>query len=279
MLPRISSHYDRLAKSGAGKRKRSASLAFGVRRFNNAVKRELLARHAPPGGVLLDLASGRGGDLDKWRASLGPGGAVYACDISEESQAEAARRYEDARKRHGPALVPRCQFSVGDAADGACLSRVAPPPVRFDLVTCHFAAHYMWETAARADAFLGNVAAQLRAGGKFLCTTVDEQVVRSRAAAEGEAFGNALYKIRMHGGGSSSSSSYEFSLVDCVDRCTEWLVPRGAFVALASRHNLALDGRGPVPFLQFLPHDAGSLTQTEREVVSLYCVYVFVKVP
>jgi len=277
MLPSISSHYDALAKGG-GKRKRSASLAFGVRKFNNAVKRSLLAKFAPPGGVLLDLACGRGGDLDKWRASLGPSGTVYACDVSKESQREAVRRRKEAEERSGHGSFPRCTFAVSDAAHKACLTQFVPPPVRFDVVTCQFAAHYMWETAARAEAFVGNVAAQLRPGGRFLCTTVDGDVIEKRAISGGGTFGNALYKVRMRAA-KDGRRAYEFSLVDCVDRCTEWVVPRPELVALARKHGLALDGVAPVPFLHFLPSLASFLSASEREVVSLYCVYLFVKVP
>lgn len=37
-----------------------------LKRYHNAVKRELINRFACKGGRLLDLACGRGGDLRKW---------------------------------------------------------------------------------------------------------------------------------------------------------------------------------------------------------------------
>jgi len=323
----VAAHYDSLCDAEKHK-KRSASLAFGVRRCNNALKRELLQTYVPApveggkGPVLLDLCCGRGGDLDKWRTVLSGDARVLGVDVSLDSVAEARRRRDEARRQGKPDL-PACVFLRGDAASPALWQSVdrlakglsqADQWPSVDVVTCHFAAHYMWATRKSADDFLRNATCRLRPGGVFICTVVREATLRERfasscadaavgvGAATAGAFGNALYKVDFcasvggakrnsvahvaaqlarHADGEHAPLSYEFSLVDSVDRCVEWVVPRKHFLQAAARHGLR-------PILcdeSFEGISAGAranverLTQSEREVVSLYGAYVFCKEP
>ena len=74
-------------------RAREEGVAIQLKKFHNSVKRELINRFARNAGMLLDLASGRGGDLNKW---IDAGvGFVQGLDIAETEVAEATRRFEE----------------------------------------------------------------------------------------------------------------------------------------------------------------------------------------
>lgn len=54
------------------------------------MKRALIEAYAPPGGRLLDLGCGRGGDIDKWwRAGVKE---VVGVDLSDKELEEARKR-------------------------------------------------------------------------------------------------------------------------------------------------------------------------------------------
>jgi SAM-dependent methyltransferase len=48
---------------------------------------------------------------------------------------------------------------------------------QFDVASCQFAMHYMFETRARASRFFDEISRNLRAGGYFIATTMDSRVV------------------------------------------------------------------------------------------------------
>ena len=307
----IADHYDALARESSSsssgcvekRKRRSASLAIGVRNFNNSVKRALLAHWTPPPRPgtrhsLVDLGCGRGGDLDKWRRTLqGAGARVLGIDVSVDSVAEASRRAVSAqpqRKRtgnetHQPMVA--CTFYRADFADpllwswidgrerNAFGARAATPWRDVDVVTCHFAMHYAWHSDRAALALLSNAAARLRCdGGRFICTVVSERVLRERwRRAGGGTIGNALYKIvrTQEGDGEGACESYAFSLVDAVNNCVEWVVPEAQLLRLAGEAGLT-----PVlqaqPFLDICPGPAvAAMSASEREVCSLYVAWVF----
>ena len=92
-------HYDLHSNKHATAAEALAARARGasapLKKYHNRIKRELLARFArcTPGGAMLDLACGRGGDLRKWM-DLGVG-RVVGVDLSPGEVAEARRRYAD----------------------------------------------------------------------------------------------------------------------------------------------------------------------------------------
>lgn len=295
----VAAHYDAVCERASGKR-RTESPAYAVRACNNAVKRALLQVHGPrPEGrpvVVADFCCGRGGDLHKWAALWGTEARVLGVDISLGSVTEAVRRYNEQRARGGQG-TPRCTFWRGDVCAPVFWQTL--PRTRewdaLDLVTCHFAVHYMWRSEKCADDFMRNVACRLRRGGKFVCTTVREGVLLSRLPKEqGSAarFGNALYSVRFDEPmeevfakfctlkqGKFVPISYTFSLVDCVDACREFVVPRAHLLRVAERHGLRCVVEDE-PFSQ-TPQLAKAVLENayvaEREVTSLYSVFVFEK--
>lgn len=60
----------------------------------------------------------------------------------------------------------------------------AAPEDQFDIASCQFAAHYMFQTCAKADHFFDQVSQRLRTGGVFVCTTIDCRVIADMVCAE-----------------------------------------------------------------------------------------------
>ena len=95
-------HYDRQAGHGKGGRKkalqqRAKTVTYELKLFHNSRKRDLV--HVCSGGThaVLDLACGRGGDIQKWIDAKVE--TVVGIDISGSEVAEARARFKEAAKK------------------------------------------------------------------------------------------------------------------------------------------------------------------------------------
>lgn len=89
----VAAHYN--ARPNQDRSQRDRSRIIGLRRFNNWVKASLIQMHVPPGSGILDLACGKGGDLNKWNF-VQPARWV-GVDIAEQSVRQAKERWEGER--------------------------------------------------------------------------------------------------------------------------------------------------------------------------------------
>jgi 2-polyprenyl-3-methyl-5-hydroxy-6-metoxy-1,4-benzoquinol methylase len=102
LVERTKRHYDAHAKTPVGSRKdalrqRQQGPAIQLKKFHNDVKRELINTYSRGSRRLLDLACGRGGDLNKWAdADIRE---VVGVDLSPKEIDEAKRRYQQLRVR------------------------------------------------------------------------------------------------------------------------------------------------------------------------------------
>ena len=158
----VSQHYNSISR--ADHRLRGSSSIIGLRSFNNWVKSVLISSHCPPHAAVLDLCSGKGGDLRKFQqANI----AQYVgADAAAGSVREAVDRYNSGGYAF-PAL-----FLAADC-HRALLSQVLPPALWFDLVSCQFALHYSFETEQTARDFLWNAAERLLPDGHLIATFPD----------------------------------------------------------------------------------------------------------
>uniref|UniRef100_A0A7S1Q8U2 mRNA (guanine-N(7))-methyltransferase n=1 Tax=Neobodo designis TaxID=312471 RepID=A0A7S1Q8U2_NEODS len=207
----------------AGKVDDEAQLPF--RHFNNFVKKRLInealehfTKHAlaktperskdgPAQLAVLDLASGRGGDLQKWlfanrvgkMAGTHPVVAdVWGFDISPNCVAAANARAEDivSSAAKGPQRLQlgAARFEVADCFAPGFWDMVASRrrrgdndgdiPAAFDLCASFFALHYSCGTQERLTATINGVAAALRPGGLFIGTIVDANELAKRLVTE-----------------------------------------------------------------------------------------------
>jgi mRNA (guanine-N7-)-methyltransferase len=188
-----------------------------------------------------DLACGKGGDLPKWKEA--GVGAYCGIDIALESVRSDGRL----RYNVGQHAFPAALF-VGDCWE-APLPVALHPFGPFDVASCQFALHYSFGSEARARRALQNVASLLRAGGVFLGTTADADVlVRKLRATHGLRFANELYAVEFDAAHAAKAFDaaapfgleYRFTLADAVDDVAEYLVHRPTLERLASECGLEL---------------------------------------
>jgi mRNA (guanine-N7-)-methyltransferase len=130
---------------------------------------------------VFDLCSGRGGDLFKWLKAE-PSHYV-ALEYQESLIDKAVERFKKARAKF-PGV-----FIVADAGDpNTTIDQILNTheevkdfgrSVVFDIVSCQFSMHYLFESEVKLRAFLRNVTSRLEPGGFFIGTTVDAEKVVS----------------------------------------------------------------------------------------------------
>jgi hypothetical protein len=192
-------YYNRVASSGD-------TTTRGLRDFHNlVVKRALIGGVSKRGNTLIDFAVGKGGDLPKWIHSQLS--FVFGIDISKDNIQNqldgACARYLDYCKRFS--IMPGALFVQGNSAlnikNGAGISGEKYKQITraifgdgpkdkallgegvyreygkaengFNVSSCQFAIHYMFETRANVCNFLRNVCECTEVGGYFIGTTYD----------------------------------------------------------------------------------------------------------
>ena len=192
-------YYNRVTASGD-------TTTRGLRDFHNlVVKRALIGGVSKRGNTLIDFAVGKGGDLPKWIHSQLS--FVFGIDISKDNIQNqldgACARYLDYCKRFS--IMPAALFVQGNSAlnikSGAGISGEKYKQIvkavfgdgpkdkallgegvyreygkaenGFNVSSCQFAIHYMFETRANVCNFLRNVCECTAVGGYFIGTTYD----------------------------------------------------------------------------------------------------------
>lgn len=286
------------------------------RHFNNHVKKTLIQasldavkKESPSltGVNVLDIASGRGGDIGKWlymqspklcketshlpRASVLKATHYEGFDVSAESVAEAQHRYDT----FGSGIECTASFSVADCFSFSFLDTLRQHPRfgKFNMVSIQFALHYACGDEALLGDLLATVAESLAVGGVFLVTTVNPAEL-ARRVASGD-LSNSLYKIVLASDTPewrevdgqqllATGTQYHFQLDGFVD-CPEYVVPLDYIADCCSKHGLESHPQLSMPFCAFLPEYEASwhnnkgnvLSAEERALVTLYHALFYVK--
>ncbi|GFN79242.1 mRNA cap guanine-n7 methyltransferase-like [Plakobranchus ocellatus] len=243
----VANHYNRLEESGLEQRSRSR--IFYLRNFNNWIKSVLIARTLeklrakdPQKTVsVLDLCSGKGGDLLKWKK--GNIDYLVCADIAATSVEQSESRYKENLQRENNRLYG-AEFIVADCTKDRLKEKYRHRGQSFDLVSCHFSFHYCFESYAQALVMLRNVSECLRVGGYFIGTTPNSnELVRRLRNSKGNTFGNEVYSITFPQEDKTNfplfGAMYNFNLEGVVD-CPEFLVYFPVLERLAARFGLKL---------------------------------------
>ena len=201
-----------------------------MRLFHNIIKKKLIQSVSVGKKSLLDLAVGRGGDLQKWIDSKLE--LVVGIDIGKEglenNKDGACKRYHKLLMQKKPDL-PEVYFIWGDCSknikngdsglddenkehlkilwgtDNNLKNHRLFGKVKekFDVVSCQFGIHYFLENKDKFNQFVKNIAENLKTGGYFICSTLDGDIVHSmlQSKKKGEAIigenddGEEIWKI------------------------------------------------------------------------------------
>ena len=203
----------------------SEKQTMGLRDFHNLFVKKILIRNVSrSGNTLIDFACGQGGDLPKWiAANLS---FVFGIDISknniENRISGACARYLSFRKdfknmpyalfvvgnsalnvRSGKAMATDKSNSITQAVFGqnALDSNLGPAVKRqyakgepgFDISSCQFAIHYMFENKHTFYNFMRNVAECTREGGYFIGTCYDGKTIFNKLRTKAQGEGDVIY--------------------------------------------------------------------------------------
>jgi mRNA (guanine-N7-)-methyltransferase len=169
--------------------RRKSSTIIAMRDLHNWIKRTMIyvTRSFFKGKChLLDIAVGRGGDLDKWnKAGIT---SVFGFDASEESINSIDPFNAGAKQRLSMfnGLDTKVHFEVGNA--------IRPTTIllnnieswlkqnntgSFQIISCQFALHYFFEKESDLKILMGLVNKYLAKGGFFIGTTTNGNAIRS----------------------------------------------------------------------------------------------------
>ncbi|CAM9827871.1 unnamed protein product, partial [Ectocarpus fasciculatus] len=201
-------HYNTTVRN---KSERHLSQIFHLRNLNNWVKSVLIgeANTIISNGVrskkaidVLDFGCGKGGDIGKWLKCEKGIGRYVGVDIAKVSLEDFADRVRENPKRDKIDRFICADMGVDDLDESELNTYVLaesawkkiPRAVnrnsecdKFDVASCQFAMHYMFQTAERADHFFENLSRHLEIGGSFIATTMDSRVVAD--AVQRQEFG------------------------------------------------------------------------------------------
>jgi hypothetical protein len=203
----------------------SEKQTMGLRDFHNLFVKKILIRNVSRNGnTLIDFACGQGGDLPKWIASNLS--FVFGIDISknniENRISGACARYLSFRKdfqnmpyalfvvgnsalnvRSGKAMATDKGNSITQAVFGqnALDSNLGPAVKRqyskgepgFDISSCQFAIHYMFENKHTFYNFMRNVAECTKEGGYFIGTCYDGKTIFNKLRTKAQGEGDIIY--------------------------------------------------------------------------------------
>lgn len=157
------------------RQERAKSYFYNMRKFHNNVKRQLYDKYTKNINKLLDLACGKGGDLDKWVSNNIK--TVIGYDINEKSIIEAKRRITE---------YPNKNLNIN--VDVRDLSRnVIDGDKDCDVITSMFAFHYFFESKDTFNTIMSSIDNNLKIGGYFMGTMFDGDLI-SNLVKDSEKF-------------------------------------------------------------------------------------------
>jgi len=189
---------------------RASSKTEGLRDFHNLfVKRKLILGVSKRGDTLIDYACGKGGDFPKWIASHLS--FVFGIDISKDNLENrldgACARFLNYRKknknmpyalfvngnsafniRNGSAMLNDKAIQITNAVFGKGTKdedKLGKGVVRqygkgqegFNISSCQFALHYLWENPETLTGFLRNLSECTKLDGYFIGTAYDGETI------------------------------------------------------------------------------------------------------
>jgi hypothetical protein len=144
-----------------------------LRRFHNQLKKTMLTSYARNIEALLDIGSGRGGDLNKWESLKI--GHVYAVDPSTQNMSVLRSRAKSMGLSTSgkDARITPITRSIVDVSDKIV------PDESADVISSFFSLTYMFDTQSTLEKTADEIARIIRDQGHFIGTMMDGDRVRN----------------------------------------------------------------------------------------------------
>ncbi len=167
-----------------------SDLTKPMRSFNNYIKSLMIAGASTAGNSLLDLSCGRGGDINKWKASkysriVGLDFSQHGINSLDEDGATGrllkliVRNDEWAKKSNinffwaDTSKITTAAHPNGICEDIKKAQATEALKTPFDVITSFFTAHYYFENNMKIRGFVQNIYDNLKSGGFALITCFD----------------------------------------------------------------------------------------------------------
>lgn len=149
-----------------------------IRRYHNKIKDHLIKTYMSRVTVL-DIGSGRGGDIHKYTKHRSQ--YVVGVDIEDVE-------YDYPRDKMEFYKVNDTEYSIKDLL----ANKRSRQQNGFDVVNCQFAAHYFFKNTAKLENFVENVSQNIKRNGTFVLTFLNGDVVRKLLSDNNIAQGKGL---------------------------------------------------------------------------------------
>lgn len=254
----VAKHYNERQEVGLSERTKSR--IFYLRNFNNWIKSmaindvlmQVKVNKRGSGPItVLDLCSGKGGDLLKWKK--GEIDYLVCADIAATSVEQCEARYKEmlerAKHERGLHKTFQAEFITADCSKQRLKELYKDEGIQFDLVSCQFSFHYSFESLEQAEMMLQNACECLKPGGYFVGTMPNAcELVKRLRAADGMSFSNEVYEISFDTEDKQHiplfGAKYHFKLEGVVD-CPEFVVYFPLLEKMAEKYNMKLLFKAP----------------------------------
>jgi len=291
----VKNEFEKFVNKEISDRRKNSSIS-DLRNFHNFIKRTLLvnvsslyrSQNKNQEVNLLDIAVGRGGDLQKYQA--GNIKNIFGFDKSRESIESINPFNQGAQTRYAnlkDQLNINAEFAVGDAMQPSMelINQILQFMKNngmngFEIMSCQFAVHYFFQSEIALQNVFRAFSPLIKKGGYFVGTTVNGQKITDLLKSDGSFHStllsitkkyNAITPRKFYG------NKYTFSINDTVDQgnyfntmgeSTEYLVNLKELKRVALEH-----GFTPV-YLNFFEQIPGKKTfTTMSDFVSFEEIY------
>lgn len=250
-------------------KERSQSYFYQLRRFHNSIKRKLYDTYTKSIDNLLDIASGKGSDLNKWSSNRIK--HVIGYDIDSSSIEEGRRRVKSNK-----GYTPKVELNVLD------LSRnIINLNIPVDVVSSQFAFHYFFESKETFNTIISSIKSNLKHNGYFIGTIFDGSSLLHLKVPESDTIelsdqGEVKFKLNFSSLEQKSSFGNKLSVFikdTVLDKpMDEYIVDFDSFVKLMKYNGFELiDSK---MFEKFY-NDSFKFNSLQKQVSFLYRTFVF----
>jgi 2-polyprenyl-3-methyl-5-hydroxy-6-metoxy-1,4-benzoquinol methylase len=144
-----------------------------MRRFNNEIKREQYNNYTRNNNRILELCSGRGGDIQKWMHNNIK--RVDCFDISKESVKTAMLRYTELKSKNnniGEYNFYECDLTILSNFEKQCTQKI-----QYDNIICNFGLHYLYNNTEQFKRLILNLESRLKESGKMIISIIDSEML------------------------------------------------------------------------------------------------------
>jgi SAM-dependent methyltransferase len=144
-----------------------------MRRFHNKIKEQLYNKYCKNTKWLLELCSGKGGDMHKWTFNNIEN--VHGYDISDRNIIECKRRFNSLSKDQS--LLNYNFYNLDLTKNNSYDVIYKNNPDNFDVICCQFGFHYFFGCGDHHDNIMKILDTSLKTDGYFIITFLDNTCI------------------------------------------------------------------------------------------------------